>query len=65
MGERKLKVSDVVRQTKLPRSAVRTLYYENAQRVDLETIDKLCTLFGCTTAELLEHRPDQPESSST
>lgn len=54
MGERKLKISDVIRETGLSRNTVTLLYKETAQKVDLEAIDKLCILFNCQVGELFE-----------
>lgn len=58
MGERKLKVADVIRETGLSRNTVTLLYKETAQKVDLEAIDKLCILFNCRVGELLEQSPE-------
>ena len=54
MGERKMKIMDVARETGLNRNTVTLLYKETAQRIDLEAIDKLCDLFDCEVGELLE-----------
>ena len=54
MGERKLKIADVARETGLNRNTVTLLYKETAQKIDLDTIDKLCDLFECEVGELLE-----------
>ena len=54
MGEKKLKIVDVARETGLNRNTVTLLYKETAQRIDLEAIDKLCELFECEVGELLE-----------
>lgn len=54
MGRDKLKIADVARRTGLNRSTVTALYQETAQRVDLEAIDRLCSLFNCTVGELFE-----------
>ena len=54
MGERKMKITDVARETGLNRNTVTLLYKETAQRIDLEAIDKLCDLFDCEVGELLE-----------
>ena len=54
MGERKKKVVDVARETGLNRNTITLLYKETAQRIDLETIDKLCDLFECRLEDLLE-----------
>jgi putative transcriptional regulator len=47
MGERKLKIADVARETGLHRNTITLLYNETANRVDMETIDRLCDLFAC------------------
>lgn len=54
LGERKLKVSDVERATGLHRHKITALYKETAQKIDLDTIDKLCDFFDCGVGELLE-----------
>ncbi|MDP2829972.1 MAG: helix-turn-helix transcriptional regulator [Sulfuricellaceae bacterium] len=55
MGEHKMKISDVARQTGLNRSTITALYQENAARVEIEAIDKLCQLFNCKVGDLFEH----------
>ena len=54
MGERKMKIADVARATGLNRNTVTLLYRETANRVDLDTMDKLCRLFKCEVSELFE-----------
>ena len=54
MGEKKMKVMDVARETGLNRNTVTLLYKETAKKIDLEAIDKLCELFDCEVGELLE-----------
>jgi putative transcriptional regulator len=55
MGEHKMKIADVARETGLNRSTVTALYNESATRIDLETIEKICLLFDCKVGELLEY----------
>ena len=55
MGEKKMKISDVARETGLHRNTITLLYNETATRIELETISQLCKLFSCTVGELLEH----------
>ena len=57
MGERKMRISDVMRETGLSRTTVTLLYKETALKVDLESLDKLCDLFNCDIHELLEKSP--------
>ena len=61
MGDRKLKISDVIRETGLRRNTVTLLYKETAQKVDLEAIDRLCVLFNCQVGELLEQSPENDQ----
>tara|TARA_R110000823_G_scaffold101882_1_gene218727 strand:+ start:1832 stop:2011 length:180 start_codon:yes stop_codon:yes gene_type:complete len=58
MGERKMKIVDVAKETGLNRNTVTLLYKETAQRIDLDALDKLCKLFECEVGELLEFRQD-------
>ena len=58
MGERKLKIIDVAREADLHRNTITLLYKETATRVDIETMDKLCKLFGCQVGDLFEFVED-------
>jgi putative transcriptional regulator len=58
MGERKMKIIDVARETGLHRNTVTLLYNETATRIDLETIDALCRLFQCELSDLFEYVAD-------
>ena len=59
MGEHKMKIADVARDTGLHRNTITLLYNETAARVDLDAMDKLCTLFNVSVGELFEQLPDQ------
>jgi len=59
MGERKLKISDVERATGLHRNSITLLYKETANRVELETIEKLCVFFNCEVSDLFEYIPEE------
>ena len=59
MGQRKMKIADVARETGLHRNTITLLYNETATRVDLDAIDKLCELFNCSVGELFE-RVEEP-----
>ena len=58
MGERKLKISDVARDTGLHRNTITLLYQETATRVDLEAINSLCKYFNVTVGQLFEFVED-------
>lgn len=54
MGRDKLRIADVARLTGVNRSTITALYRETATRVELPTIERLCTLFDCGVGDLLE-----------
>ncbi|MGR5175798.1 helix-turn-helix domain-containing protein [Vibrio mediterranei] len=59
LGARKLKIADVVRDTGINRSTVNRLFHETNNRVDFETLEKLCVYLECSVGELLEVVPDE------
>lgn len=54
MGEKRLKIADVARDTGLNRGTVTRLYNETATRVDLNDIEVLCRYFNVGVSELFE-----------
>ncbi|WP_266100183.1 helix-turn-helix domain-containing protein [Vreelandella aquamarina] len=45
MGERKLKIVDVARETGINRGTITRLYHESASRIELEAVEALCRYF--------------------
>jgi putative transcriptional regulator len=64
MGERKLKISDVARDTDLHRNTVTLLYQETAVRIDMDAMEKLCKYFGVSVGEMFEHVPGNGTSAA-
>jgi putative transcriptional regulator len=58
MGERKLKISDVARDTGINRGTLTRLYHETAERIELDVINALCRYLNCRISDLLEYQPD-------
>lgn len=54
MGEKKLKISDVSRDTGINRGTITRLYQETAVRVEFEVLEELCRYFDCSIGDLLE-----------
>jgi len=54
MGEKKLKISDVARDTGINRGTITRLYQETAVRVDFDMLEQLCVYLECEIGELLE-----------
>lgn len=63
MGEHKMKIADVARDTGLHRNTITLLYNETATRVDLETMNNLCKLFNCSIGDLFEFISDENVAS--
>lgn len=59
MGEHKMKIADVARETGLHRNTITLLYNETATRLDMDAIDRLCKLFTCKVGDLFEHIPEK------
>jgi putative transcriptional regulator len=58
MGEHKMRIADVARETGFSRATVTLLYKDTVQKVDLEAIEQICVLFDCTVGDLLELVPN-------
>lgn len=54
MGERRLKISDVARDTGINRGTLTRLYHETAERVELDVLAALCVYLNCSISDLLE-----------
>ena len=61
LGERKLKISDVARDTNINRGTITRLYQENFTRIEKDVVDTLCQYFNCSIEELFEYVPDEPK----
>lgn len=59
MGERRLKIADVARDTEINRGTITRMYHEEATRVDLEVIEKLCRYLEIDVGELYEVVDDE------
>jgi putative transcriptional regulator len=64
LGEKRLKMSDVVRETKLAKGTVHTLYHDRVQKVDYRVLDKLCSFLNCQPGDLLIFQPNDEEMES-
>ena len=58
MGEKKLKIADVARDTGINRGTITRLYQETAVRVEFDVLEQLCAYLGCEIGDLLELVPN-------
>ena len=54
MGERRLKIADVARDTGINRGTITRMYHEEATRVDLDIIESLCTYLRIDIGDLYQ-----------
>ena len=55
MGEKRYNIQDVFEKTGLSRATISNLYHDKMQRIDYETLGKLCKLFRCAVGDILEY----------
>lgn len=58
LGEKRIKMSEVVRNTGLAKSTVHNLYHDRVRKVDYQVLDKLCKYLNCQPGDLLEYIPE-------
>ena len=59
MGKHRYSIQDVHEKTGLSRNTVSALYNDKARRIDYETVEKLCRVFRCGIADLIEVTEDE------
>lgn len=61
VGARRLKISDISRETGLSRTTLTQLYYDRCKYITFETLDKLCVYLGCSVGDIIEHKEDRSD----
>ena len=61
MGEKRYNIQDVYERTGLSRGTISNLYHDKMQRIDYETLSKLCELFDCSVGDVLEFTKEKNE----
>lgn len=59
MGAMRLTSTAVAKDTKISRTTIRAIYYEEAENVKLSTLKKICDYLNCTLSELIEYVPEK------
>lgn len=52
LGERRVKIADLARATNINRGTLTRMYYEEATRVDLDVVERLCNHLDLDIGEL-------------
>lgn len=59
MGTKRYNIQDIYEKTGLARSTIASLYHDKTQRIDYDTLDKLCKLFECSVGDIIEYYEDE------
>jgi putative transcriptional regulator len=65
LGERRIKIAELSRQTGISQHALLKLYHEKAEMIRFDTLSKICKALNCTPADLLEYVPDEAGSPAS
>lgn len=64
LGERRLKMATVAKETGISTTTLQGLYHDRVKRIDFRVANTLCNYLGCRLEELLEYTPDPPEEKA-
>lgn len=61
MGDKRINMTQLANATGIARTSIFALYHEKAARIDLVTLDRLCTFFQVEPGDLLQWEPGPRE----
>lgn len=64
LGDRRMSISTLQRQTGLSYVTLHNLYSDKSTRVDFETLNRICRALNVTTGDILEYTAD-PEGGES
>ena len=47
--------------TKIRPATISKMYYEETKRIDIDKLNRICSVFNCEISELLEYVPDSKQ----
>lgn len=56
LGAKRLKITDVAKNTGISRTALTNLYYDRNAAISLDTLDRLCGFLQCGIGDLFEYK---------
>mgnify|MGYP002631672804 CR=1 FL=1 len=65
MGEKRVKIADMSRETGVNRGTISRLYNETATRVELDVLEQLCIYLDVSIGDLLEVQIQVSQSSTS
>lgn len=57
--DRNMNQAELHRRTKIRSNTITAYYHGYIKRMNVEDIEKICDVLGCTSAELIEYIPDE------
>ena len=61
LGEKRIRISDVSRNTGISRQTLTILYYGRGTAISYEVLGKLCRYLNCSVGDLLEVEKEETE----
>ena len=59
LGERKMKMAELSRQTGITKKALSALYHEKNKGIQFDTLENICQALDCSVSDILEYVPDE------
>ena len=56
LGAKRLKITDVAKNTGISRTTLTNLYYDRNAAISLDTLDRLCSYLQCGIGDLFEYK---------
>nr|DAO47890.1 MAG TPA: Cro/C1-type HTH DNA-binding domain protein [Caudoviricetes sp.] len=58
LGAKRLKITDVAKNTGISRTTLTNLYYDRNAAISLDTLDRLCGFLQCGIGDLFEYKKE-------
>jgi putative transcriptional regulator len=66
LGERKMTQAELARKSGVNKNTVCALYNEFADRISIDTLDRICEVLECELSDLMEYVPNKiPKTGSS
>jgi len=59
LGERRIKVSELMRRSGVSKATLLSLYHERAKGISFAVLEKICKALNCQPGDLLVYVPDK------
>lgn len=62
LGKHKMTQTSLANSAKIRPATISKMYYEEVKRLDIEQLNRICSVFECEISDLLEYIPDSSPS---